>query len=88
MSAWLDSHRQLSQLKLALPFDTFTADKGNKRGDPGRCNRIHYWAKKEPEGTHQAATRVGARSTLLGVPPALWATWQASGAHLLLYDVF
>ena len=24
----------------------------------------------------------------LGVPPASWAPWQASGAHLLLYEVF
>ena len=38
--------------------------------------------KKEPEGGHQPATRVE------GAPPASWATWQASGAHLLLYEVF
>ena len=24
----------------------------------------------------------------LGAPPASWAPWQASGAHLLLYEVF
>ena len=24
----------------------------------------------------------------LGTPPASWAPWQASGAHLLLYEVF
>ena len=30
----------------------------------------------------------GARPTPLGTPPALWAPWQASGAHLLLYEVF
>ena len=29
-----------------------------------------------------------ARPTPLGVPPASWAPWQASGAHLLLYEVF
>ena len=30
----------------------------------------------------------GARPTPLGVPPALWAPWQASSVHLLLYEVF
>ena len=41
-----------------------------------------YWAKKIPEGAHTLATRVGAR------PPASWAPWWPSGAHLLLYEVF
>ena len=31
---------------------------------------------------------MGARPTPLGVPPVSWAPWQASGAHLLLYEVF
>ena len=35
-----------------------------------------------PEGGHSPATRVG------GAPPASWAPWQASDAHLLLYEVF
>ena len=30
----------------------------------------------------------GARPTPLGAPPASWASWEASGAHLLLYEVF
>ena len=30
----------------------------------------------------------GARPTPQGAPPASWATWQPSGAHLLLYEVF
>ena len=30
----------------------------------------------------------GARPTPLGAPPALWAPWQPSGAHPLLYEVF
>ena len=47
-----------------------------------------YWVKKVPERTHQVATRVGARPTTPGVPPGLWASWQATGANLLLYDVF
>ena len=53
-------------------------------------NNKKYWAKKIPEGTHTLGTRVGARPTpwALGAPPALWATWQAPGAHLLLYGVF
>ena len=42
----------------------------------------NYWAKKVLEGAHTLATRVG------GAPPASWAPWQASGAHLLLYEVF
>ena len=51
-------------------------------------NNKKYWAKKIPEGAHTLATRVGARPTPLGAPPASWAPWQASGAHLLLYEVF
>ena len=34
------------------------------------------------------STRVGARPTPLGAPPASWALWWPSGAHLLLYEVF
>ena len=30
-----------------------------------------YWVKKVPEGTHQLATRVGARPTTPGAPPWL-----------------
>ena len=30
----------------------------------------------------------GVRPTPLGAPPASWAPWQASGAHLLPYEVF
>ena len=30
----------------------------------------------------------GARPTPLGAPHASWATWQPSGVHLLLYEVF
>ena len=47
-----------------------------------------YWVKEVPEGGHTPSTRVGARPTPLGAPPALWAPWQPSGAHLLLYEVF
>ena len=31
-----------------------------------------YWAKEVPEGGHPPSTRVGARPTPLGVPPASW----------------
>ena len=41
-----------------------------------------YWRKNQPDGAHTLATRVG------GAPPTSWAPWQASGAHLLLYEVF
>src|SRR4051812_15631950 len=41
-----------------------------------------------PEGAHTLATRVGARPTPLGTPPASWAPCWPSGAHLLLYEVF
>ena len=34
------------------------------------------------------ATRVGGAPYPLGAPPTSWATWQPSGAHLLLYEVF
>ena len=44
--------------------------------------------KKAPEGGHPPSTMVGARPTPLGAPPASWAPWQASGAHLWLYEVF
>ena len=47
-----------------------------------------YWRKNQPEGAHTLATRVGGAPYPLGAPPASWATWQASGAHLLLYEVF
>ena len=29
-----------------------------------------YWEEKAPEGAHTLTTRVGARPTLLGAPPA------------------
>ena len=41
-----------------------------------------YWVKKAPEGAHPPAT------TVEGAPSASWATWQAPGAHLLLYEGF
>ena len=47
-----------------------------------------YWGKKIPEEGHPLSTRVGARPTPLGAPPASCAPWQASGDHLLLYEVF
>ena len=47
-----------------------------------------YSAKEIPEGSHPPSTRVGAHPTPLGVPPALWAPWQASGVHLWLYELF
>ena len=34
------------------------------------------------------ATSLGARPTLLGVPPISWAPWWASDVHLLLYHHF
>ena len=37
---------------------------------------------------HTLATRVGGAPYPLGAPPASWAPWQASGAHLWLYEVF
>ena len=47
-----------------------------------------YWQKNQPEGAHTLATRVGGASYPLGAPPVSWAPWQASGAHLLLYEFF
>ena len=47
-----------------------------------------YWAKKLPEGGHTLATRVGGAPYPLGAPPASWAPWWPSDAHLLLYGVF
>ena len=49
---------------------------------------IKYWAKEAPEGGHPLSTRVGARPTPLGAPPASWAPWWPSDAHLWLYGVF
>ena len=46
------------------------------------------WAKEVPEGGHPPSTRVGARPTPLGAPPASWAPWWPSDAHLWLYGVF
>ena len=46
-----------------------------------------YWRKNQPEGGHPPSTRVGGTPYPLGAPPASWAPWQASGAHLLLYEV-
>ena len=51
-------------------------------------NNKKYWAEEIPEGAHTLATRVGARPTPLGTPPVSLGPWQASGAHLLLYEVF
>ena len=39
-------------------------------------------------GGYTLPTRVGGAPYPLGAPPASWAPWQASGAHLLLYEVF
>ena len=48
----------------------------------------NYSAKKIPEGAHTLARRVGGAPPLLGTPPISWALWQASGAHLWIYEVF
>ena len=40
------------------------------------------------QGGHTLPTRVGARPTPLGAPPASWATWKPPDAHILLYEVF
>ena len=45
-------------------------------------NYKKYWRKNQLEGAHTLATRVGR------APPVSWAPWQASGVHLLLYEVF
>ena len=37
-----------------------------------------------PPGIHKG----GGAPYPLGAPPALWPTWKAPGAHLLLYEVF
>ena len=47
-----------------------------------------YRAKKIPKGGQPPSTRVGGMPYPLGAHPALWATCQASGAHLWLYEVF
>ena len=47
-----------------------------------------YWAKEVPEGGHPPSMRVEGAPYPLGAPPASWAPWQASGAHLWLYEVF
>ena len=51
-------------------------------------NNKKYWAEEIPEGGHPSSTRVGARPTPWVRPPALWAPWQPSCGHLLLYEVF
>ena len=53
-----------------------------------------YWAKKAPEGTHQASTRVGARPTpwahqgAQAHPGGLCPPRPTSGAPLLVYKSF
>ncbi|XBI71342.1 hypothetical protein VPH35_065593 [Triticum aestivum] len=56
----------------------------------GELFRIYkkYWAQEVPEGGHTLAMRVGARPTPWARPPASWAPWCPSDAHLLLYEVF
>ena len=44
--------------------------------------------RKHQRGATPCPRGWGARPTPLGTPPASWAPWQASGAHLLLYEVF
>ena len=44
------------------------------------------WKKYLRGATHHP--RGWGRPTPLGAPPASWAPWQASGDHLLLYEVF
>ena len=46
-----------------------------------------YWVQEVPEGGHTLATRVGGAPYHLSVPPASWAPWWPSDAHLLLYEV-
>ena len=43
--------------------------------------------RKHQRGPHPVHEGGGAPYPL-GAPPASWAPWQASGAHLLLYEVF
>ena len=43
--------------------------------------------KTAPEGAHPLSTRVEGAPYPLGAPPASWASWWPSSAHLL-YEVF
>ena len=71
-------------------LETYSAQLQNSWNSTGVIFRIYikYWAKEAPEGGHPPSTRVGARPTPLGAPPASWVPWWPSDAHLLLYGVF
>ena len=51
-------------------------------------NILKILGEESTIGGHPPATRVEGAPYPLGAPPASWATWQPSGAHLLLYEVF
>ena len=51
-------------------------------------NNKKHWAEEIRRGASTWPQGWGARPTPLGAPPASWAPWQASDAHLLLYEVF
>ena len=74
-----------SGLKEEQILETYSAQLQKYWNFTGACFRIYkkYWAKEVPKGGHPPSTRVGARPT-----PVSWAPWQASGAHLWLYEVF
>ena len=48
----------------------------------------NYWAEEITQGAHILSRRVGGAPYPMGAPPASWAPWWPSGAHLLLYEVF
>ena len=48
----------------------------------------HIGRKKYQRGPTRRSQALGARPTPQGAPCGLWAPWQPSGAHLLLYGGF
>ena len=51
-------------------------------------NILKILGEESTRGGHQPATRVEGALHPPGAPLTLWAPWQASGAHLLLYQGF
>ena len=71
-------------------LETYSAHLQKSQNSTGIIFRIYkkYWAKEVPEGGPPPSTGVGVRPTPWARPPASWAPWWPSDAHLLLYGVF
>ena len=66
----------------------YTTPKVLKLHESQFWNILKILGEESTRGGHPLSMRVEDAPYPLGAPPASWAPWQASGAHLWLYEVF